>query len=107
MAELARVDASETDSFYASATSGDTERRLAFSAAIQRTCASAIARVFADHRVVGGSLLVKKPNDPASAVPPHLDWASVDESIFVGCNVWTPLHRTSIENGAMYVLPGS
>lgn len=53
-----------------------------------------------------GSFVVKEPR-PNSFVPPHQDWSFTDDTQFNSVTVWTALMDTTIENGAMAVLPGS
>ena len=107
LSELANTVPVDTDPFYQSAVSGDTELRKRLGLAIRKICADPIGRVFDEHRVVFGSLLVKRARDPASWLGPHLDWTSVDESLFTGCNVWTSLAPTSEENGTLCFFPRS
>jgi hypothetical protein len=53
-----------------------------------------------------GSFVVKEPR-PNSFVPPHQDWSFTDDNKYNSVTVWTCLSDTTIENGAMAVLPGS
>lgn len=57
-------------------------------------------------RVICGSFIVKNPG-PESGMCVHQDMSLVDESRFTGINIWVPLVDLTIENGALFVLPGS
>jgi len=59
-----------------------------------------------DIRVVCASFIVKTPG-PESGMSIHQDMTLVDESRFTGINIWVPLVDLSVENGALFILPGS
>lgn len=61
---------------------------------------------FHDSKIFTASYVVKYPGKEA-IVPPHQDWTFTDESKFASYTVWIPLVDTTIENGALCVIPGS
>lgn len=76
----------------------DTEIRRIGSRSIEKYCT--------DIKVVCGSFIVKSPG-PESGMCVHQDMSLVDESRFTGINIWVPLVDLTVENGALFVLPGS
>jgi hypothetical protein len=56
--------------------------------------------------LIGGTYLIKPPG-PATALNPHQDSSHTDESRFFSVYAWIPLHDTTVENGAIHVLPFS
>lgn len=52
------------------------------------------------------SFIVKAPG-PKSELILHQDMTLVDEARFAGMNIWAPLVDLTMENGPIYVLPGS
>lgn len=57
-------------------------------------------------RIVCGSFIAKNPS-PESGMCVHQDMSLVDESQYTGINIWVPLTDLSIQNGTLFVLPGS
>lgn len=55
---------------------------------------------------VGGIFLAKKPS-PQSELYPHQDSSHTDESKYPAVYAWVPLVDTTVETGAMHILPGS
>ena len=55
---------------------------------------------------VGGIFLAKKPS-PQSELYPHQDSSHTDESRYPAVYAWVPLVDTTLETGAMHILPGS
>ena len=53
-----------------------------------------------------GSYIVKH-NDKKSELGVHQDMSLVDESNYMGMNVWAPLCDTTVYNGALYLIPKS
>ncbi|NQX98672.1 MAG: phytanoyl-CoA dioxygenase family protein [Flavobacteriales bacterium] len=54
-----------------------------------------------------GGTFISKPANGKGLITPHRDWNLVDESKYRSCNIWVPLVDTSIENGAIEILPKS
>lgn len=62
--------------------------------------------LFMDYQVMNGCFIVKKPGKE-SYLHVHQDMTLVDESAFVGINIWTTTTDLTPENGVLYLLPGS
>lgn len=62
--------------------------------------------VFNNPKIFTASYVVKHPGSQTT-VPPHQDWTFTDETQFATYTVWIPLVDTSVENGALCVIPGS
>jgi len=78
----------------------------AASAEIQRVAGAALSKHVHDHQSFVASFVVKDAHE-ASLVPPHQDWAFVDEAKFTSATVWTALVDMNLSNGALGVIPGS
>jgi hypothetical protein len=78
----------------------------AASAEIQRVAGQALGSHVHDHQSFVASFVVKDAHE-ASLVPPHQDWAFVDETRFTSATVWTALVDMHAENGGLGVIPGS
>jgi hypothetical protein len=92
--------------FFPSTFSRDKNYRQKADYEIRRICARSITEYCLDIKVVCGSFIVKSPGlDSGMCV--HQDMSLVDESRFTGINIWVPLVDLTIENGALFVLPGS
>ena len=63
-------------------------------------------RLFVDHLIFFGALLLKKP-DEVGEVGPHMDWTFVDEKRYCSANMWCPLVDVNKENGGISLLKGS
>lgn len=86
--------------------SNDKQYRNQANVEIQRVAARSIQQYCCDIKVVCGSFIVKSPG-PESGMCVHQDMSLVDESRFTGINIWVPLVDLTIQNGALFVLPGS
>lgn len=94
------------DRFYASVHNPDSAYRLKMDAEIQRIVRPRLDALLADAVGLGGSFIAKPPGN-AGILPPHADWNIVDERFFRSYNLWIPLVDTTVENGAVHVIPGS
>ncbi len=92
--------------FFPSTFSNDKEYRTVVDAEIRRIGQKYIDQYCENIRIITGSFIVKNPS-PESGMCVHQDMSLVDESRFTGINIWVPLVDLSIENGAIFVLPGS
>lgn len=92
--------------FFPSTFSNDKNYRHTADTEIRRICNRSIENYCQDVKVVCGSFIVKSPG-PESGMCVHQDMSLVDESRFTGINIWVPLVDLTIENGALFVLPGS
>lgn len=92
--------------FYASAHVSDLEFRQRMHSRISEVFAKPLAREFPGANALGGSFIAK-PKGKRGILPPHADWNITDEREFRSYNLWVPLVNTTVENGAVYILPGS
>lgn len=54
-----------------------------------------------------GGVFVAKPPSASSALSPHQDSSHVDETVYMSVYAWCALSDTNLQNGAVYILPGS
>lgn len=54
-----------------------------------------------------GAVFLIKPPHPNSVMPIHQDWTVVEEKKYHSITFWIPLQDTTVENGAIKVLPTS
>ncbi len=92
--------------FFPSTFSKDKKYRYEADAEIKRIGKRSIEKYCQDVKVVCGSFIVKSPGRE-SGMCVHQDMSLIDESRFTGINIWAPLVDLTIENGALFVLPGS
>lgn len=101
-----RLHPKDEKGFFPSTFSNDKNYRTVADEEIRRINERAIAEHCQDIKVVCGCFIVKTPG-PESGMCVHQDMSLVDESRFTGINIWVPLVDLSIENGTIFVLPGS
>jgi hypothetical protein len=101
-----RLHPEDEKGFFPSTFSRDKNYRQEADSEIRRICSRSIGQYCQDVKVVCGSFIVKSPG-PESGMCVHQDMSLVDESRFTGINIWVPLVDLTIENGALFVLPGS
>lgn len=82
------------------------EYRQTASDFIRRTASPRLESLLTDFKAFMGSFIVKYPGKD-SELGLHQDMTLVDESRFMGINIWSPLCDTGPENGALYLLPRS
>lgn len=82
------------------------EYRLKASAFIKNIAHSYIEKYLQDYKTYMGSFIAKHP-DKNSELGVHQDMTLVDESKFMGINIWSPLCDTNTKNGALYLIPKS
>lgn len=92
--------------FFPSTFSPDREYRQTADREIQRVCQRSITDYCVDVKVMNGSFIVKGA-DAESGMCVHQDMTLVDESRFTGINIWVPLCDLTVQNGGLFVLPGS
>jgi hypothetical protein len=92
--------------FYSSTHSKDTNFRKATSDHIKNIVGPLMSLSFKNYRLLGGAFVVKPPHGKG-ILQPHQDWNMVDEDSMRSFNLWVPLTDVNIENGAVFVLPGS
>jgi hypothetical protein len=86
--------------------SSNLEYRLAASEFIKATAHQRMETYFEDYKAFMGSFIVKNA-DKNSELGVHQDMTLVDESKFMGINIWAPLCDTHEKNGALFLIPGS
>ncbi|MBS1618555.1 MAG: phytanoyl-CoA dioxygenase family protein, partial [Bacteroidetes bacterium] len=92
--------------FFPSTFSRDKSYRHTADQEIRRVCRRSIEAYCRDIKVMCGSFIVKSPG-PESGMCVHQDMSLIDESRYTGINIWVPLCDLTIENGALFVIPGS
>jgi hypothetical protein len=101
-----RLHPKDEKGFFPSTFSKDKNYRHVADSEIRRVCERPIAQYCMDVKVVCGSFIVKSPG-PESGMCVHQDMSLVDESRFTGINIWVPLVDLTVQNGALFVIPGS
>ena len=101
-----RLHPEDEKGFFPSTFSKDKNYRTAADQGIRRICERSIDEYCQDVKVMCGSFIVKSPG-PESGMCVHQDMSLIDESKYTGINIWVPLCDMTIENGALFVLPGS
>lgn len=101
-----RLHPQDEKGFFPSTFSKDKNYRHEADSEIKRIGNRSIEKYCTDIKVVCGSFIVKSPG-PESGMCVHQDMSLVDESRFTGINIWVPLVDLTVENGALFVLPGS
>lgn len=101
-----RLHPKDEQGFFPSTFSNNKQYRTEADSEIRRIGSRSIEQYCKDVKVVCGSFIVKAPG-PDSGMCVHQDMSLVDESRFTGINIWVPLVDLTIENGTLFVLPGS
>ncbi len=101
-----RLHPKDEKGFFPSTFSSDKNYRTVADVEIRRVCNRSIEQYCENVKVVCGCFIVKSPG-PESGMCVHQDMSLVDESRFTGINIWVPLVDLTIENGALFLLPGS
>lgn len=101
-----RLHPEDEKGFFPSTFSRDKNYRQLADTEIRRVCERSIAEYCKDVKVVCGAFIVKNPG-PDSGMCVHQDMSLIDESKYTGINIWVPLCDLTIQNGAIFVLPGS
>jgi ectoine hydroxylase-related dioxygenase (phytanoyl-CoA dioxygenase family) len=83
------------------------EDREALDEALKSATLPKMARYFDDARLLSGVIMDKFPGDDKSECFAHRDWTMVDESIYEGWLLWSPLKTVTEAHGRVYALPGS
>lgn len=82
------------------------EYRLKASEVIKKIARPHLEKLLQNYKVYMGSFIVKH-NDKNSELGVHQDMTLVDETKFMGVNIWAPLCDTNEKNGALYLIPQS
>jgi len=100
------IQQEEPGHFYSSTHAKDPAFRKKTSDYIKDIISPRMSSVFKNYRLLGGAFVVKPPHGKG-ILQPHQDWNIVDEAATRSFNLWIPLTDVTIENGAVFVLPGS
>lgn len=93
--------------FSASVLSDDVAYRTTVDRQIKAVLRDKVDVVFDGYRHCFSNFVVKAPNKTAGEVPVHQDLTFVDESRYQSLGIWAPLVDTNIDNGCLFVAPGS
>jgi ectoine hydroxylase-related dioxygenase (phytanoyl-CoA dioxygenase family) len=92
--------------FYTTTFENSPEYRTKVDLSLREVFKRPVAQHFQAYKYFFSSFIVKAP-DPKSELILHQDMSLVDESKYPGINIWAPLVDLTMENGPIYVLPGS
>lgn len=97
-----------TGLFWSSGRSASTAIRNLAKKSIDKYVKPALSNFFLEGKaeLIGG-VFVAKPPSPESSLSPHQDSSHVNEDKFMSVYAWCALTDTNLQNGAVYVLPGS
>jgi hypothetical protein len=101
-----RMHDGEVSDFFPSAYSEDKNYRSTIDRELTNFGQPKFDALFDDYQVMNACFIVKKPTQD-SYLHVHQDMTLVDESEFVGINIWTTTVDLTPENGVLYLLPGS
>jgi hypothetical protein len=101
-----RLHPNNENGFFPSTFSKDKTYRYEADREIRRIGARSINYYCIGIKVMCGSFIVKNPG-PDSGMCVHQDMSLVDESRYTGINIWVPLVDLTVENGTLFVIPGS
>lgn len=94
--------------FWSSGRSSSTEIRNLAKSSIDKYIRPQLSKYFhPDAAELIGGVFVVKPPSKESSLSPHQDSSHVNEDEFFSVYAWCALTDTTIQNGAVYVLPGS
>jgi ectoine hydroxylase-related dioxygenase (phytanoyl-CoA dioxygenase family) len=74
--------------------------------AVREQVALAGRDLFLPSKIYGGSFMVKS-HAQSEVLPLHQDWSVLEEQKYGTLFVWCPLMDVSVENGCLFILPGS
>ena len=92
--------------FYSTIDSKNLDYRRKVDEEVGKIVSARVTRFFIDYSPLIFNFIVKDPGGD-SEVFLHVDDTHVDETKHQSVNVWCPLVDTTLENGALFVLPGS
>ncbi len=92
--------------FFPSTFSQDKNYRTEADREIRRICDRPMEHYLENIKTVLGAFIAKTPG-PESGMCVHQDMSLVDESRYTGINIWVPLCDLTVQNGTLFVLPGS
>ncbi len=92
--------------FYTTTFDNSPDYRTQVDTALRAIFSRPVTQYYQHFKYFFSSYIVKAP-DPKSELILHQDMTLVDEAKFAGMNIWAPLVDLTMENGPIYVLPGS
>jgi len=105
-AEYRPTDEINKYGFYASTFSANLAYRQRLKEQIPNIFKPSLEKLFADYKFIGANFILKIPGGN-SRLEIHQDTSLLDESLFTPVNVWCPMTDVTVENGTLYLLPGS
>ena len=101
-----KIHPADEKGFYPATYSFDKKFRDEMDKGLKEIDSRSIENYLTDVKVVCASYIVKTPG-PESGMSIHQDMSLIDESRFTGINIWIPLVDLTVENGTLFLLPGS
>jgi ectoine hydroxylase-related dioxygenase (phytanoyl-CoA dioxygenase family) len=92
--------------FYSSSFHQDINLKKEVNQQILNLLSETINQYFSNYKVLGTSYLKKQANQH-NPLPLHQDWTVTDEENYGSFTIWIPLQDTTIQNGAIQVIPCS
>ncbi len=92
--------------FYSSSFHQDINFKKEVNQQILYLLSETINQYFSNYKVLGTSFLKKQANQH-NPLPLHQDWTVTDEENYGSFTIWIPLQDTTIQNGAIRVIPCS
>jgi ectoine hydroxylase-related dioxygenase (phytanoyl-CoA dioxygenase family) len=99
------VDYAQQLPYYISVFDKDVAHKRKVDELISRHVGEKLAPVMIDYNVFYSNFMIKFPGD--GQIEAHQDFNFVDESQHAAFNLWCPLIDTTIQNGGLFVIPGS
>lgn len=96
----------EDSPFYSTSFSEDIDLQKKVNKEVIAVLQPIIDQYFTNYKLLGSSYLEKLPHEN-NPLPIHQDWTVCDEALYGSFTIWIPLQETTINNGAIRVIPGS
>ena len=105
-AEYEKLDHTQADGFHCSMFHPEKDYRQKINTLVKSSLGNKLDDILVDYEKLFGNFVVKEPG-AESDLYVHQDWNFVDESEHDSLAIWIPLVDTSLENGALFLVPGS
>ena len=99
-------DNQKIEGLYASHNSNPVEKSLKISSDIREIVFPDLEKIFPAYDYFIGHFMVKGPH-VQKEMALHQDWNIVDESKYKSYQIWIPLQFTDLNNGGIFLVPGS
>jgi len=99
------VDYAQQLPYYISVFDKDISHKRKVDDLISRHIREKLAPLMIDYEVFYSNFMIKFPGD--GQIEAHQDFNFVDESQHAAFNLWCPLIDTTVQNGGLFVIPGS